>query len=229
MKNSKFTMINIKKISVPLLMLLVVGCATSPINNNKDLNSYDTNYKTSSIVIGKSKVSPTIVSTESKTYLTLPSKVLVSSVSIDNKNKKFIKMGSYWIVNGTGYNIIINTNKGVIKSKNLSDHTLGKVYKQTINDNNKYHNTGRLLGYKIDFSKGSSAIDLNQVNQLSTIPMKQNISVTSCANGTNYGLYISRGMKVTTWLLNHNNSHVIVKFNGLNKNCSSPIVEVSLG
>jgi hypothetical protein len=230
MKNSKNIMINIKRVLAPLLVLSIVGCATIPKDNSKDFNKYDTNYKTSPINIKGSEISPTIVSTISKTYLTLPSGVIVRSVSIDNKNEKFIKLGSYWIIDGTGYKIIIDTNKGMINSKNLSDHALNSEHKAAIGNGNQQHNNpGKLLGYKINFNKGSSAINLNQVNQLATIPMKQDMSVTSCASGTNYGLYISRGMKVTTWLLNHDNSHVTVKFNGLNKNCSGAIVEVSLG
>lgn len=224
-----------KKLFIGIMIAsTITGCATIQKNDNNDLSSFDTFYKTSTINDNGKILGLSIVSNNEKTYITTPKGVLINKILIDNNKSKFIKIGPYWIANKSGYNLDIYTNIGEFKAVNNSN----KVLTPSINQNNiKSNNTiqnsiniSRLKTYTIPFNENSSKINLEQVNVLATIPLNQNISVTSCARGGNYQTYIMRGMKVTSWLINHNkNGNIKIIFNGLNKNCKNSNVEVSLG
>lgn len=212
----------------------VTGCATIQKNDNNDLSSFDTVYKTSTINDNGKILGLSIVSNNEKTYITTPKGVSINKVLIDNNKSKFIKIGPYWIANKSGYKLDIYTNVGEFKAVNNSNKVLTPSIKQNnIKINNTVHNlinSSRLKIYTIPFNENSSTINLDQLNVLATIPLNQDISVTSCARGNNYQTYIMRGMKVTSWLMNHNkNNNIKIIFNGLNKNCKNSNVEVSLG
>lgn len=212
----------------------VTGCATVQKNDNNDLSSFDTVYKTSTINDHGKILGLSIVSNNEKTYITTPKGVLINKILIDNNKSKFIKIGPYWIANKSGYNLDIYTNVGEFRAVNNSNKVLTSNGKQNIIKNNNLSknsiNNSVLKTYEIPFNENSSTINLDQVNVLATIPLNQDISVTSCARGNNYQIYIMRGMKVTSWLMNHTkDSDIKIIFNGLNKNCKNSNVEVSLG
>ena len=162
-----------------------------------------------------------------KTYIALPPKVNVTSAQINGRKLKFLRIGSYVVINGVGSDVSVQTN---FNNKAVIIPEIGTGIKENnyaANLNQSLAASSTKQSYVINFPPQSAAIKLAQSSDLNMIPLQGKVLVTACVPGNNYQEYIQRGLATTAYILNTYHS-VQAKFNGMNTNCHKNAVIVSI-